>query len=192
MHIPGTEYLAADPVDVPKLKDIIKNCTEQDNASIPEVFTPDQSSPETKMITAENAGPFLHLPPELKLSILRMLEYRDVSNLRLVTRAWNQLPQTFFRDLILEKMPWLWEVRNLRHRQINWHWLWTTLSRSDGGKTQLGEQERRSSTGLSFRAQIDRDENRRIQGLVNRRRIWKDAGEVVEKIAEGWESPQQA
>lgn len=126
-HVPGTEYLAANPVEIPGLDDLIGSClySTQDKSDV--VF----AAPNSDYDTGED--PFTALSPELKLMILLMLQRLDVANLRLASRSFRQLPQHYFRHLIRTQMPWVWEIDSLQPRHVDWYRLWHALSAADGG-----------------------------------------------------------
>jgi len=174
-HIPGTEYLASNPNHIPVLDNIINSCINPDTPVLPEVYT-DAPIPGT---TRTQRDPFLILSPELLLLILSYLPYRDVTALRLSTRAYRTLPRTFFRTMIKERMPWIWEINELDvpYDQVDWFRLWYELDAADGGKG-VGED------GRSFRLENNGigGLGRRVNGLVNRRRVWQDARNLLEEI----------
>jgi hypothetical protein len=111
-HSPALEYLAANPLFVPRLSSIFEAAVQNHPSfsthsgafTSPEVAT----NPDNSVATTQD--PFNLLPLELGLQILGYLVPKDIANLRLSTRAFRQLPIFFFRKLILEEMPWLWEV----------------------------------------------------------------------------------
>jgi hypothetical protein len=84
--------------------------------------------------------------------ILQDLQAKDIANLRLVTRAFRQLPTTLFRKLLLEDMPFLWEAYDLAIGSTNWLKLYTNLHRQE------------------------------FKGLDNRERIWEDITEILRRI----------
>ncbi|KAI6796882.1 hypothetical protein KC363_g3038 [Hortaea werneckii] len=136
--VPGTEYLAADPVDVPGLSTLIQGCLAKGEDVCESVF----DASELMIDSAEHSDPFLRLPPELQHDLLRQLSRRDVANLRFVSPAFKQLPQIYFRHLVEAEMPWLWEVSDLPKHQIDFYRLWCRLHEADGGSQQdLQERE---------------------------------------------------
>ena len=147
-HALGTEYLAANPVRVPKLLDLLNECGER---KCDAVFA-DTSTRNT------TADVFDLLPPELQSMVLGHLLRRDVANLRLASRTFSQLPQSFFHSLIKRKMPWIWEIDTLGSRSIDWHKLWFKLSDADGGSLK-DEKERRHREYTLRKAVDDAEEN---------------------------------
>lgn len=154
-HEPGTEYLAANPIDVPGLTTIINDCKGK-HAEV--VFA--QTDHDT------SSDPFALLSPELRLMILDLLPRQDVANLRLASSTFKQLPQSYFRKLVLHEMPWIWEVSPLQAQtnDLDWYRLWLALSAADGGA--LKDEEERS--GLQ---QIRRDAYQRVQDELEQRGI---------------------
>lgn len=68
---------------------------------------------ENMIESAEHSDPFSRLPSELQHILLEQFSRQDVANLRLVSPAFKQLPQNYFRHLVETEMPWLWEVSGL-------------------------------------------------------------------------------
>ncbi|KAI7337097.1 calcium ATPase [Hortaea werneckii] len=129
---PGTEYLAADPVDVPGLSTLIQSCLVKEGDVCESVF----DTPEHIKDSAEHFDPFSMLPPELQQTLLWQLSRQDVANLRLVSPAFRQLPQSYFRRLVETEMPWLWELSDLPKHSIDFYRLWCRLHEADGGSQQ--------------------------------------------------------
>ncbi|KAI6844494.1 hypothetical protein KC340_g6380 [Hortaea werneckii] len=135
---PGTEYLAADPVDVPGLSTLIQSCLVKREDVCESVFDP--SGPSRPKAT--HSDPFSRLSPELQHILLGRLSRQDVANIRLVSPAFKQLPQSYFRHLVETEMPWLWEVSELPKHLIDFYRLWCRLHEADGGSQEdLHERE---------------------------------------------------
>ncbi|KAI7553083.1 hypothetical protein KC331_g1464 [Hortaea werneckii] len=135
---PGTQYLAADPVDVPGLSALIQSCLVESGEVCESVF----DASEHMIERAEHSDPFARLPSELQHILLKQISRQDVANLRLVSPAFKQLPQSYFRHLVETQMPWLWEVSDLPKHQIDFYRLWCRLHEADGGSQQdLQERE---------------------------------------------------
>lgn len=132
-HEPGTEYLAANPVEIPGLSDIF-----DDGKGWRDELVFDEST-----ASSPADDPFAALSAELRLALLNLLDTRDVANLRLSSRPFRQLPQSYFRRLVLDEMPWVWEVSSLADpaRDTDWHQLWLRLCGADGGVCK-DEEER--------------------------------------------------
>lgn len=172
-HVPGTEYLATNPVDVPELTRLIESCAK---ASSDAVFS-------LPAIPTSARDPFHDLSPELRAILLEMLERRDVANLRLSSKAFSQLPQTYFRQLIEKEMPWVWELHDTHSgtepkRGIDWFALWNKLSASDGGDCVDEQKRAESSEPHSYDGKLE------IKGLRNRRMIHRDINVILDMIAD--------
>ena len=152
-HQPGTEYLAANPLNIPGLQAIVEKCR---NRTSDIVFAAQgDNKPSTK-------DPFTSLSPELRLIILNRLEIQDVANLRLASRSFRQLPQSYFHHLIQQQMPWVWELDTLipQAKDIDWHALWLALSSADGGAQKdeagrAGLQEARRAASGRLQAELE-------------------------------------
>lgn len=107
LHVNGTEYLAANPLYVPKLRDILQEVTSTD----PD-FSPRNSAfyVSQHMEVSSANDPFTLLPAELRFKILDSLTSCDIGALRLVSRAFRQIPIWYFQKLLNRQMPWLWEA----------------------------------------------------------------------------------
>ncbi|KAK4549027.1 hypothetical protein LTR36_007483 [Oleoguttula mirabilis] len=126
-HVGGTEYLAANPLFVPALPALLEQAVSRNPS-----FNARHDAfeiPEGQPFDPNDA--FASLPPELRMLILADLPSKDIASLRLASRSFRQLPLTFFHDLLLREMPWLWEVWDATPYA---HWACTTaaeLERSD-------------------------------------------------------------
>ncbi|KAK4546215.1 hypothetical protein LTR36_002352 [Oleoguttula mirabilis] len=130
---PGTEYLAANSVDVPFLDGLIQSC-------IPETTDVGEVVFDAPERSESGHDAFSPLSPEICQMLMGYLSRRDVANLRCVSGSFIQLPQTYFRQLIKTEMPWMWELAALRG--VDWYSLWCKLSVADGG-AGLDENERK-------------------------------------------------
>jgi hypothetical protein len=173
-HFPGTEYLAANPLVVPKLVKLIERCS---NSSSDVVFS---------QLTAHASthDPFDTLSPELRTMILDMLGPRDISNLRLSSKEFSQLHQSYFKQLIAKEMPWVWELHDnytgsMPKRGIDWFALWSQLRVSDGG--DCADEKRRSQRGGDKSHTYNEAE---IRGLRNRRMIYRDISMILDMMAD--------
>lgn len=109
-HYRGGEYLAANPVFVPGLNDLLRPAISTDPSFSAEKGAFSSNLHQAKSGTASSNDPFLRLPQELKFYILNHLSSPDIAHLRLSSRAFYQLPISFWHRLLLEEMPWLYEV----------------------------------------------------------------------------------
>ncbi|KAK7184551.1 hypothetical protein DPSP01_012858 [Paraphaeosphaeria sporulosa] len=107
-HWKGTEYLAANPLYVPKLRDILRQVI-----STQPGFSPRNSAFAISQGTTPDASKdmFVRLPTELQLEVLDHLLSKDIASLRLASRAFRYLPISYFQKLLNRQMPWLWEAR---------------------------------------------------------------------------------
>lgn len=186
-HVPGTEYLVADPVRVPGLEELLDSCILEDDGPRKDIaFDALTSAPSA-------ADPFAVLPPELKLMLLLRLESTDICNLRLASRSFVQLPQKLFR-VTVQAMPWVWEQKRLEHRPVDWHMLCLKLCQADG-RPEADQTERQRLNEHSNELKIDGrtrelygpgpqwPKRTELRGLRNRRRIYCDIQEILDRIA---------
>lgn len=174
-HEPGSEYLAARPTEVPGLRSWLATCNRKqsrltlgrewnvnDGAFRWRYREPFESydtthhmpPPSHSTASLEALDPFQALPRELFDLIIDNCSSQDIANLRLVTRACRQLPIILFRRLLLQEMPWLWEARGLSVRNTHWWLLYQKVKFSWAN----------------------------VNGLKNRKRIWKAMEEIVRRI----------
>ena len=157
IHEPGREYLVANPMDVPGLSQILEPSVD----SIGKKFTfgdvkgcDDRQTQghRTSLSTSKSLqDPFSQLSAEITSMILDYLGSKDIAKLRLATPVFRQLPTILFRRLLLEDMPWLFEVKNLDVARINWY-----------------------DCYCAFKS-LCRDS----KGLRNRRRIWENVEVLI-------------
>jgi hypothetical protein len=199
-HVIGTEYLASNPNHIVGLQELFDECSALDGDA-------KDNSMLFTVTRTESTGsdPFSALPPELKLIILFHLDRKEVASLRHVSRSFQQLPQQYFHHLILTEMPWLWEVKCMESKYMNWHKLWCALSAADGGAGMDYTERQRDEYGERMAAALHEwgqqkihdlqdkhawDDHMaifpkptQIHGLRNRRRIYKDIMEMLDRIA---------
>ncbi|RKL37278.1 hypothetical protein BFJ72_g7934 [Fusarium proliferatum] len=94
LHIPGDEWLVANPVEIPGISRVLESCMED-----LEIRRHNQHTTE-----------FLALPSEVIQHTLSYLDITDVDNAAKTCRAIFTLVQPIFRESVLRDMPWLWEV----------------------------------------------------------------------------------
>lgn len=63
---------------------------------------------------------FMKLPAEIKSMLLMDLDSKDIRNLRLVSRAFRQLPLHLFRHLIQKELPWFWEIDTIQEKKLEY------------------------------------------------------------------------
>jgi hypothetical protein len=110
-HHEGTKYLAANPVLVPGLDQILRaamlapDATTSEQRGVFDVTDKDlfyRGSPRNDI--------FARLPAEVRHLIVEHLEPASIASLRAASRAFRQLPQWLFYELLRSKLPSLWEV----------------------------------------------------------------------------------
>ncbi|KAI1017205.1 hypothetical protein LB505_002028 [Fusarium chuoi] len=94
IHIPGDEWLVANPVEIPGMSRVLQSCMED---------------LKIKGHTQHTRG-FLALPAEIIQHTLSFLDITDVDNAAKTCRAMFTLTKPTFRESVLRDMPWLWEV----------------------------------------------------------------------------------
>ncbi|MCJ1433844.1 hypothetical protein MMC27_003209 [Xylographa pallens] len=164
-HEPGSEYLVANPIEIPGFSALLKNPTGSVGYRGSNKFVFYRHSQKLKDPKATNhdaplrpkslhsTDPFMKLSAELSDMVLACLSSKDIANLRLASSVFRQLPTILFRRLLLEEMPWFWEARGMPLEDTNWYDVYRKVK----------------SCWL-------------FKGLQNRKRIWKDVEEVVRRI----------
>ncbi|KAB8229395.1 uncharacterized protein BDW43DRAFT_303142 [Aspergillus alliaceus] len=114
-HNAGCEFLVANPLYIPKLPSILLAAVKDNNDFSPQngAFDLHQTTERDAMLLDLmqcSTDPLLALPREIRLMIVKSLGSRDIANLRLASRAFQQLPVSVWYRLIREEMPWLWEA----------------------------------------------------------------------------------
>jgi hypothetical protein len=113
-HENGNEWLAANPVLVPALLEVLRPAILEEGA----LFSENSSAFSTIRLgptRPENAprfeqDPFVTLPRELIYMIITQLESPDIAALRLSSTAFTHLPIFVWKQLLRKEMPWLWEL----------------------------------------------------------------------------------
>jgi hypothetical protein len=139
-HRKGTEYLAANPLYVPKLRDIMQQAT----STAPEFSPRNGAFTVTEGISVDSSNDlFVSLPAELLFEVLGYLRFKDIASLRMVSRAFRQLPISYFQKLLNRDMPWLWEARPTATtlKQLPYSF-WATVTASEAErKLQKAQKE---------------------------------------------------
>lgn len=106
-HNRGTAYLVANPLYIPKLKNIFNSAIETNPDFDPQnpVFTSHASASEHHA-----QDPFSILPHELILEIIDNLPFQDFASLCSASRTFLNLPNLFYQKRLHHDMPWLWEA----------------------------------------------------------------------------------
>lgn len=94
-HQRGDEWLAANPVDIPKSSSLIESCF---------------SSAVFECTTQDSHARLLGLPAELINHIISFLEESDLMLVAATCRKLRQHTQSFFKALAVEHLSWLREV----------------------------------------------------------------------------------
>lgn len=106
VHVKGDEHLVANPCYVPAWDKAIASGAVRVKTASPGVFDFGDEA------AALGSDRFARLSDDVRYRILKHLVSSrvDIANLRLASRAFRQLPQRLFRDLLLHHRPWLWEA----------------------------------------------------------------------------------
>ncbi|WZH44172.1 uncharacterized protein QYS62_005190 [Fusarium acuminatum] len=184
-HNQGDEYLAANPCFVPGLDSILSSTqalekVDEDYSRL----TPTAILPKTTPM-----DPFSRLPPEIRLSILSLLDFKDVANLRLTSRVFLQLPKSLFHQLTISNTPWLYEAWSSLPLSF---WAATTPAELEMERNIEVPRTPRPTTSVTsldlaktdwFHLQTEISRNwQKLPGLQNRRRIWKDCEEILDRV----------
>lgn len=176
-HHRGSEYLAANPVFVPGLKNLL----------LPAISTSPSFSVEdsafsgglnlVKTIDPAN-DPFLRLPQELKFYLLDHLSSPDIANLRLCSRGFYQLPVSLWHRLLVDEMPWLWEVDE------------NSLPPSFWARVTVPQLRARKSAKDAYEAQLLRYRKVIAQEMPELQDVWERAEPAFEDFADPLEMPE--
>lgn len=132
----GTEWLLANPVKIPNMQDLLSRCLRTESYSAAVFRESDR---------ATMSDPFRELPPELKALIVQYLNRQSTANLRLASRSFGQLPQTYFRFLIKHEMPWLWEIVDdpSADTKYDWYKLFSAIHSSENAGLLWDEMDQK-------------------------------------------------
>lgn len=208
IHNHGDEFLVANPVHIPALRDII----ERAKRTGPDFNTKNCAFEVDAAATPKHERDlFGRLPKELRDMILQPLGSKDIANLRQASSSFRRLPISLWHRLTLEEMPWLWEAWCDRPYSF---WACTTMQELEthdkpletrlqslldlpdeqkAARKQAIEHERRESRKPKPAQQLDlqrtdwhwlyREIKRQwksIKGLQNHERIWYAQAYIVE------------
>ncbi|KAA8642515.1 hypothetical protein EYZ11_011584 [Aspergillus tanneri] len=134
-HNHGHEYLVANPLYVPNLDSLLlATVHEEEDHFSPHIGAFDLSRrvKHTEILTdqARPADFLASLPLELRLYIVGFLGSRDIANLRLASRTFEQLPVGLWYRLVRDEMPWLWEAWD-ETECAHVPSIWTTVTATD-------------------------------------------------------------
>ncbi|KAL4815799.1 hypothetical protein BDW67DRAFT_176109 [Aspergillus spinulosporus] len=204
-HVPGREYLSANPLYVPGLPALLRAAAEEDDTMDYEAAPVSTSFAQTNRLTS--------LPLDVRHHIIDFLEPADIARLRTVSKAFAQLPNFVWHRLIREEMPWLWEAwddSEIDHTPSPW-------------TTMTANEVKFSNVTRKRYCKVLRDENIMVDGTVehllpslkletesvnltkagtnwhrvyttikrnwaclkglrNRQRIWEDVAEIIRRI----------
>lgn len=208
IHNHGDEFLVANPVHIPALRDILERARRTDSD-----FSVNNCAFEIDTATTpeRERDLFGRLPEELRDMIMQPLGSKDITNLRQASSSFRKLPVSLWYRLIREEMPWLWEAWCDRPYSF---WACTTMQELETHDTaleariqslinlpdeqkevqkQIIEQDRVESRKPTPAQQLDRQrtdwhwlyrelkrEWKNIKGLQNRERIWYAQAYIVE------------
>ncbi|EMT72543.1 hypothetical protein NOF04DRAFT_17808 [Fusarium oxysporum II5] len=185
-HERGGEFLVANPCFVPGLDDLL-----QSTQSVEHTLGNESSLSGTTISTKPApSDPFSKLPSEMIHEILIHLSFKDLANLRLTSRIFLHLPNPVLYELTVRDTPWLYEA-------------WSSLLISFWATTTQAEIEQEIERGGSIRTtphpvkllskgetdwlrvQVEVSKNwKTLLGLQNRRRIWGDCQEILNRVDE--------
>ncbi|KAL3443125.1 hypothetical protein BJX65DRAFT_209572 [Aspergillus insuetus] len=205
-HVPGKEYLAANPLYVPGLPALLRGAAE--DVECMDYERPFASSPGTRQ-SVDRLGA---LPLDLRLHIVSFLDSTDVTNLRAASRAFTTLPNGVWYRLVRQDMPWLFEAwdEEIQHTPS----FWTTMTANEIGYVDrvrelysnvLQDEHMTQDAilddlmarprGVPDQVKLPKANTNwhqvytqikanwgRLKGLQNRQRIWEDVEEILRRI----------
>ncbi|KAF8854699.1 hypothetical protein BDZ45DRAFT_627362 [Acephala macrosclerotiorum] len=187
-----TEYLAANPVDVPGFRLGMMGVYKEESPLGDGAFCVEYDEYAKGM---DDSDPFKRLPSEVKNVILAQLCSRDIASLRLASRCFRQLPKALFRRLIKDEMPWFWEIDDLKRAEEEY--LCNSFEENYGAEMLevsggidpnvlafvKARMERKclNTNWLQVYKQLKVME-KGVLGVRNRTRIWKVVEDIVERI----------
>ena len=209
-HEIGHEFLVANPLHIPALRDILEGSARAE----PDFDVRDCPFKTNLTSPVHEGDAFSGLPEEIRDMILQPLGSKDIANLRLASSSFRQLPNTLWYRLIREEMPWLWEAWCDQHYSF---WACTTMRElktydealqarirslddlpveSRAAQKKIIAQERLQSRKTKPAQHLDlqrtdwhwlyrqiKREWKSMKGLQNRERIWYALAHVVEDSA---------
>lgn len=179
-HLPGTEYLAANPHDIPGFPELLLEDYYTEHPKGDGVFDTRDAPHLPNLVVHENTTDvFTKIPAELKNMLLSHLSSKDIGSLRLASRSFRQLPKTLFRRLVHDELPWFWEHEYLEEKDLE-------CLQKEREISLAGAKEEQASKNVNW-LEIYKHlliAKRSILGVRNRARVWGLAEEVVRRIAE--------
>ena len=95
LHHAGDEWMVANPVEIPGIAEVLKNCLIKDTA---------------ENIVQQTQSPLSALPIELLDNIFLFLDDPGVNAVAATCRTFRCLSQPLYRRRVIRDMSWLWEV----------------------------------------------------------------------------------
>lgn len=187
-HNLGDEYIVANPCFVPGLEPLLQS-SEQVKGS-----NSGDSELAIMSTSASNYDVLAKLPAEIKHAVLVELSFKDIANLRLVSRAFQHLPNSVLYEVTVRDTPWLYEAwsslpisywATTRKEAMVQKWDDDTdaFNRSAHPAMPVRQLSRTGTDWLRLHAEIFHN-RKRLLGLRNRRRIWKDCEGILDRIDE--------
>ncbi|KAL5042866.1 hypothetical protein BDW71DRAFT_132314 [Aspergillus fruticulosus] len=192
-------YTVTNPFFVPRLLELIDKAANA-NSNSNTTPAPSEAPPALKRTTHKD--PFTALPPEVRSMILTHLPSKAIHNLRFVSSSFEHLPNSLWKRILQEDMPWVWEVWSSDPPHF-----WATVSQQDIEKHRkedsvpghtIDVQARISNPPWAWKIpphnttdwhmlyEDIKRETREIRGLRNRRRIWRNLEVVVKGVMGNW------
>lgn len=143
---PGTEYLVANPVFIPRFRELCEAAISSE-----EGFDPHQSPFPPRQRTKEPlvaSDPFLRLPSEILHSIVLYADPKEIAALRLSSHAFEQLPISIWYHLFLRKFPSVYEAWCDEVKPNHWTLLDPRDLMRRKGEQEKYEMDRWGMTGL--------------------------------------------
>ncbi|XEV03491.1 hypothetical protein FSHL1_008778 [Fusarium sambucinum] len=184
-HEPGNEYLAANPCFIPGFQSLLQSCQGL-NSSGPEVTI------STAISTEEmNSNPFSKLSTEILHHVLLYLDFKDLASLRLTSRLFLQVPNFILYHLTVRHTPWIYEAwsslplsfwATTTEEELEQEWESTSnFERVSHPAMPVNQLDRVGTNWLYLHAELYRNRDK-LRGLRNRRRIWKDCEEILNRV----------
>jgi hypothetical protein len=146
-HVPGKEYLAANPLYVPGLRTILLNAgRNEEDLSHGRMEGSEFPKRNHTSLQVGHDDVFASIPLEIRLLVISFLDASDLNNLSIASKVFTRLPDSVWRRLFREEMPWLWESW-YNSEEVHVPSFWTTVTAND--LMLLKEERERYSTQLN-------------------------------------------
>jgi len=186
-HNLGDEFIVANPCFVPGLEPLLQSSGQKHGSE-------NGSSELAHVVTTGTANddPFAKLPAEIKHAILIELSFKDIASLKLVSRAFQHLPNSVLYEITVRDTPWLyeawsplpisfWATTTKEAMVQKWDDDTDAFNRSAHSAVPVRQLSRTGTDWLHLHAEIFRN-RKSLLGLQNRRRIWKDCEEILDRV----------